>query len=106
MIVEHDTDVPGIAIVRSSRGWARTLHRYVVDHGGAIVRTRPLEERQAIEEEYDILIVDDISSFLTNHIVDELHRRGRRVLGVYPKSFLRTAKATASSVCFALASTA
>ncbi len=83
MITEHDTEVPGIAIVRSARGWARTLHRYVVDHGGAIVRTRPLEERQALEDDYDILIVDDISSFLNNHIVDELHRRGRRVLGVY-----------------------
>lgn len=81
--MDHATDVPGIAIVRSSRSWARTLHRYVVDHGGAVVRTRPLEERQAIEEEYDILVVDDISSFLTNHIVEELHRRNRRVLGVY-----------------------
>jgi len=80
---EHDPDVPGIAIVRSSRSWARTLHRYVVDHGGAIVRARPLEERQALEEDYDLLLVDDISSFLSNRIVDELHRRGRRVLGVF-----------------------
>ena len=88
MIVEHETEVPEIAIVRSSRSWARTLHRYVVDHGGAVVKARPLEERQALEEEYDILIVDDISSFLTNHIVDELHRRGRRVLGVFdPEEF-------------------
>lgn len=88
-MIEHDTDVPGIAIVRSSRAWARTLHRYVVDHGGAVVRTRPLEERQAVEEEYDILIVDDISSFLSHRIVDELHRRGRKVLGVYdPEEFV------------------
>ncbi len=87
-MIDHDLDAPGIAIVRSSRAWARTLHRYVVDHGGAVVKTRPLEERQALEDEYDILIVDDISSFLTNHIVDELHRRGRRVLGVYdPEEF-------------------
>jgi MinD-like ATPase involved in chromosome partitioning or flagellar assembly len=86
MIVDHEVDVPGIAIVRSSRPWARTLHRYVVDHGGAIVKTRPLEERQAIEDEYDVLIVDDISSFLTNHIIEEVHRRGRRVLGVYDTS--------------------
>jgi MinD-like ATPase involved in chromosome partitioning or flagellar assembly len=83
MIVDHQVDAPGIAIVRSSRQWARTLHRYVVDHGGAVVKTRPLEERQALEDEYEILIVDDISSFLNNHIVEELHRRGRRVLGVY-----------------------
>lgn len=87
-MIDHDLDAPGIAIVRSSRGWARTLHRYVVDHGGAIVKTRPLEERQALEDEYDILIVDDISSFLNNHIIDELHRRGRLVLGVYdPEEF-------------------
>lgn len=82
MIDQHN-DAPGIAIVRSSRGWARTLHRYVVDHGGAVVRARPLEERQAIEEGYEVLIADDISSFLSRHIVEELHRRGRRVLGVY-----------------------
>lgn len=83
MITEHATQVPGLAIVRSARGWARTLHRYVVDHGGAIVKTRPLEERQALEDDYDVLIVDDISSFLSAYIVEELHRRGRRVLGVY-----------------------
>jgi len=83
VIAEPETAVPGIAIVRSSRSWARTLHRYVVDHGGAVVRTRPLEERQALEDDYELLIVDDISSFLTAHIVEELHRRGRRVLGVY-----------------------
>lgn len=82
-MTEHGADVPGVAIVRSSRSWARALHRYVVDHGGAIVRARPMEERQAIEEDYDILIVDDISSFLSTRIVKELHSRGRRVLGVY-----------------------
>jgi MinD-like ATPase involved in chromosome partitioning or flagellar assembly len=87
-VTDHSSDVPGIAIVRSSRGWARLLHRYVVDHGGAIVRARPLEERQAIEEDYDILLVDDISSFLSTRIVKELHERGRRVLGVYdPEEF-------------------
>lgn len=86
MIVDHQLEAPSIAIVRSSRAWARLLHRYVVDHGGAIVKTRPLEERQAIEDDYDVLLVDDISSFLNNHIVEELHRRGRRVLGVYDMS--------------------
>ncbi len=95
MITDYDTDLPGIAIVRSTRSWARTLHRYVVDHGGAIVRTRPLEERQALEDEYDILIVDDVSSFLSAHIVEELHRRGRRVLGVYdPTEFSASAEQT------------
>lgn len=88
MITEYGTDVPSLAIVRSARGWARMLHRYVVDHGGAVVKTRPLEERQALEDDYDILIVDDISSFLNAHIVEELHRSGRRVLGVWdPEEF-------------------
>src|SRR4051794_27769704 len=76
-------DGPSIAIVRSSRPWARALHRYVADYGGAVVRARPLEERQAIDEEYDVLLVDDISSFLNNRLVQELHRRRRRILGVY-----------------------
>ena len=89
MIIDHDLNVPEIAIVRSSCSWARTLHRYVVDHGGAVVKTRPLEERQALEDEYDILVVDDISSFLTNHIIEELHRRGRTCArGVRPRRVL------------------
>jgi MinD-like ATPase involved in chromosome partitioning or flagellar assembly len=76
-------DGPAIAIVRSPREWALSLHRYVADYGGAVVRARPLEERQALEEEYSILLVDDASSFLTHRLIQELHRQGRRIIGVY-----------------------
>jgi MinD-like ATPase involved in chromosome partitioning or flagellar assembly len=72
-----------IALVVSTRTWADRLHRYVTDHGGARVRARPLQGRHALEETYDVLIAEDLTSFLTPRLVDDLHRSGRRLLGVY-----------------------
>lgn len=74
---------PEVAIAVSPRDWAERLHRFIADHGGARVRARVLDGRQALDETYDVLVVDDLTSFLTVRLVDELHHRGRRVLGVY-----------------------
>lgn len=77
------SDEPPIAIGVSPRSWADALHRFVADHGGARVRARVLDGRQALDEAYSVLVVDDLASFLTVRLVHELHRRGRRVLGVF-----------------------
>ncbi|MDQ4131449.1 MAG: hypothetical protein M3133_10765, partial [Actinomycetota bacterium] len=53
------------------------------DHGGALVRARVLDAREALEDSYTVLVAEDLTSFLTPRLVDELHRRDRRVLGVY-----------------------
>ncbi len=74
---------PEISIVVSPRDWAEQLHRFVVDHGGALVRARVLDAREALEDSYTVLVAEDLTSFLTPRLVDELHRRDRRVLGVY-----------------------
>ncbi|MDP8962265.1 MAG: hypothetical protein M3N32_11710 [Actinomycetota bacterium] len=72
-----------ISIVVSPRDWAEQLHRFVADHGGAIVRARVLDAREALEDAWTVLVAEDLTSFLTPRLVDELHRRDRRVLGVY-----------------------
>lgn len=72
-----------ISIVVSPRDWAEQLHRFVADHGGALVRARVLDAREALEDAYTVLVAEDLTSFLTPRLVDELHRRDRRVLGVY-----------------------
>lgn len=74
---------PEVAIVVSPRGWAETLHRFVADHGGARVRARVLDAREALDERYQVLVAEDLTSFLTPKLVGDLHRRGRRILGVH-----------------------
>lgn len=77
------TAAPEIAVVVSPRDWAERLHRFVADHGGARVRARVLDAREAVGERYRVLVAEDLTSFLTPHLVDVLHRDGRRILGVY-----------------------
>lgn len=74
---------PEIAIVVSPRDWAENLHRFVADHGGAHVRARILDTREALDERYQVLVAEDLTSFLTPRLFDQLRRSGKRVLGVY-----------------------
>jgi MinD-like ATPase involved in chromosome partitioning or flagellar assembly len=74
---------PAIALVFSPETWVEDLHRHLADHGGARVRQIVLEPSVAVEEEYDTLVVSDRWTALSRSLVDELHRRGRTVLGVY-----------------------
>ncbi|HEX2029217.1 MAG TPA: hypothetical protein VHF25_14580, partial [Nitriliruptorales bacterium] len=74
---------PEIAIVVSPRDWAERLHRFVADHGGARVRARVLDAREALDDVYAVLVAEDLTSFLTPRLVEQLHARGRRVLGVH-----------------------
>jgi MinD-like ATPase involved in chromosome partitioning or flagellar assembly len=74
-----------LALAASPRVWSERLHRFLIDHGGARVRTQVISGDDALAESYHVLVVDDICSFLTPRLVDEVQRRGRFVLGVYEK---------------------
>lgn len=76
-------DEPRIALAASPREWAQALHRHVADHGGARVRATVLHQQDAVAEDYDVFVGDDSTSFLTRRLVDDLHLRGRAVLGVF-----------------------
>ena len=75
-----------IGIAASSRDWALGLHRFVADHGGARVRVQVMNPEDAFEEAYDVLVIDDITSFLSAHFVREVQRRDRKVLGVFEET--------------------
>jgi MinD-like ATPase involved in chromosome partitioning or flagellar assembly len=65
------------------REWGQALHRHITDHGGARLRGTVLHPDDALGEDYDVLVADDATSFLTHRLVAELTRRGRCVLGVF-----------------------
>lgn len=80
--MDPDLDV---AIAASARSWPDRLHRHVLDHGGARVTGRLLDATQAQEARFDVLLIDDVCSFLTPGLVAVLREEGRQVIGVYDR---------------------
>lgn len=77
---------PAVMLAHSIRGWAQELHFFLMDHGGAMVRGYVMSPEDAVAEEYDVLLVDDVTSFLSTRLVTNLQRNGTRVIGVYDSS--------------------
>jgi hypothetical protein len=76
---------PTIALVFTADAWVEELHRHCTDHGGARVRQVLIDPVLALEEQYDVLVVGHRWPSLTHGLVDDLHTRGRSVLGVYER---------------------
>jgi MinD-like ATPase involved in chromosome partitioning or flagellar assembly len=74
---------PAVMLAHSIRGWAQELHFFLMDHGGALVRGYVMSPEDAANESYDVLVVDDVTSFLSTRLVGNLQRSGVRVIGVY-----------------------
>ena len=72
-----------LALAASSRQWADALHRFLADHGGARVRTVLMGADEVVTEGYDLLLIDDVCSFLTPRLVEQARRHGRMVVGVF-----------------------
>ncbi len=72
-----------LALAVSARGWADALHRFTTDHGGALVRVRVMSERDAVEQDYDVLFADDTASFLSARLVSVLRAQDKAVVGVF-----------------------
>ena len=74
---------PTVALVLSPRDWATRLHRHAADHGGVRVKARVLQPEEATAGGFEVLVIDDTTSFLNRRLIDELHRQGCKALGVY-----------------------
>jgi MinD-like ATPase involved in chromosome partitioning or flagellar assembly len=74
---------PDIALAASAREWPDRLHRFVLDHGGGRIVDRIMSPDQAMEAAFDILLIDDVCSFLTPHLVTVIKQSGGDVLGVF-----------------------
>jgi MinD-like ATPase involved in chromosome partitioning or flagellar assembly len=74
---------PEYALAASARAWPDRLHRFLIDHGGGRVRSRVMGPEQAVSDQYEVLFIDDVCSFLTPRLVDTVREMGREVVGVY-----------------------
>jgi MinD-like ATPase involved in chromosome partitioning or flagellar assembly len=74
---------PDIAIAASARDWPDRLHRFLLDHGGGRVVDRIMSADQATGQTFDVLLIDDVCSFLTPMLVTILKQSSREVIGVY-----------------------
>lgn len=72
-----------LALAASARDWSDRLHHFLVDHGGARVRAVVMSPEDVAGEDYDVLLIDDVCSFLTPRLVEQARRRGRLVVGVF-----------------------
>ena len=75
--------VPDIALAASARDWPDRLHRFLLDHGGGRIVDRVMGPDQATGGGYDVLLIDDVSSFLTPRLVTVLKQSSVEVIGVY-----------------------
>ena len=74
---------PELALAASARDWPDRLHRHLLDHGGGRVVSRVMGPDQAINTHFDVLLIDDISSFLTPRLVTVVKHAGCEVIGVF-----------------------
>ena len=74
---------PELALAASARAWPDRLHRFLIDHGGGRVRSRVMGPEQAVSDQYEVLFIDDVCSFLTPRLVRTVRDMGREIVGVY-----------------------
>lgn len=72
-----------MALVFSPEAWVESLHRHLTDHGGGRVRQVIVDPLLAFDEDYGTLVVSHRWPSLTRTFVDAVHRRNRRLLGVF-----------------------
>ncbi len=74
---------PAVCFGSSQRSWVTELINYVADHGGMRVVGTVLTQRDAVAIDFDVLVIDDVSSVLSPRLVHRLQAGGRVILGVF-----------------------
>lgn len=72
-----------VGVVYSPREWRKPFQLHVRNHVAGVRVVTVRDERVALDEDLDVLIVEDDTSYLTTDLVDRLRRRGVRLLGIH-----------------------
>lgn len=74
---------PDIALAASAREWPDRFHRFLLDHGGGRIADRVMSGDQASAATFDVLLIDDVCSFLTPRLVSTVKAGGAEIIGVF-----------------------
>lgn len=74
---------PRVSFGASQRKWVTDVMRFVAEHGGLNVVGTIFNQEDAVRLDYDVLVIDEVSSVLTHRLVNRLGRTDRVVVGVY-----------------------
>lgn len=72
-----------IVVAASARAWPDRVHRFLLDHGGGRIVDRLMGAERVEEISFDVLLIDDVCSFLNPRLVATVKRRGGEVIGVF-----------------------
>ena len=74
---------PAVCVGSSQRAWVTELISHVSDHGGMRVVGTALTQDDALRRNFDVLIVDDVSSVMSPRFVSRMRHSGRLVIAIY-----------------------
>ncbi len=74
---------PDVALAASARDWPDRIHRHVLDHGGGRVIGRVMTAEQALDGGFNVLLIDDVCSFLSPGLVTLVRANGAEIVGVF-----------------------
>ncbi|MFZ4514916.1 MAG: AAA family ATPase [Acidimicrobiia bacterium] len=72
-----------LGIVASARSWRTDLQAHIRDHVTGVKAQILREPRMALEMDLDVIVIDDVSTFLAKSKVQVLQARGVRVVGIF-----------------------
>lgn len=74
---------PRVAVVVSNDAWVGTFQRHCADHGGAHIVRMVLDPSTLRDVDYEVLLTPARWVALNHELVNQLHRDGRQIVGVW-----------------------
>ena len=72
-----------VGVVASTRAWRNDLQTYVRNHVSGVRMVVLREPRALLDEEFDVVVIDDVASLLNKLTIKQLRQRGIGIVGVY-----------------------
>ena len=72
-----------VGVVASTRAWRNELQAYVRNHVSGVRLVVLREPRALLDEEFDVVVIDDVASLLNKLTIKKLRQRGVGIVGVY-----------------------
>ncbi|MGH8917245.1 MAG: hypothetical protein ACRD0H_02725, partial [Actinomycetes bacterium] len=72
-----------VGVVASTRAWRNDLQTYVRNHVSGVRMVILREPRALLDEDFDVVVIDDVASLLNKLTIKQLRQRGIGIVGVY-----------------------